>query len=236
MNRYCIYFASYTLAIDFNANQSGIEQSQVAHAPISDNPAILNARGSTTEFPCRTSTTYIAIEVCCAIMSFESENLVDHGKLFVKQSKGISGTEKAKSWLRSYPTSSPPPDEVAATATTARRTTNKQPHYPLSMNLRMRTNEGMVTRSKCPAACPDSKAKCSGTTTPPTDARITRAQCKRSMQSDQSTTTKGTSGVTKPNQRKSRASTETTSRSPSPRPPRGGRCRYTKKPHRTSKW
>lgn len=169
-------------------------------------------------------------------MSFESENLVGHGKLFVKQSKRISGTEKAKSWLRSYPTCNPPPDEVAATAT-ARRTTNKQqPHYPLSMNLRMRRNEGMVTRSKCPVVCPDTKAKCSGTITPPIDARITRAQCKRSMQSDQSTTTRATSGATKQNQRKSRASTETTSRSPSPRPSRGGRCRYTKKPHRTSKW
>lgn len=177
-------------------------------------------------------------------MSFESEEPRVHGKKLLNKSKRInSGIETIKPWLRSYPTCNPPVDKVAATA----RRTKKQPLVQLPTNSTMSktsptTNEGMKTRfgckkqSKCPVVSQDSKAKCSGTITPHIDARITRAQYKRSMPLDQSTTTKDITGGMSQRQRKSRAIIGKTYRSPSLRQISGGRSLCTKKQHLTSKW
>lgn len=181
-------------------------------------------------------------------MSFESEDALVLDKVLVNKSKSVSGTEteKAKPWLRSYRACSPQVDEVAATAA-AKRTNKQAALVQVSTNSTMpksspTTSEGMKTRSgckkqsKCPAASQGSKATCSETTTPPSDARITRAQSRRSMALDQSTTTTDTSEGTSQRQRRSRATTGKTYRSPSPRQRRGGRFLFTRKLHPTSKY
>lgn len=172
-------------------------------------------------------------------MTYESEELLAHGKILVNQSK--RGTQKAKSWLLNCPTCSPPADGFAVTAV-ARRT-NKLPLLQLSTNSRMQKilsrSKGMQTKSgikiqlKCHAVCRDSKEECSETTTPHIGVRT---RCKHSTLLDPCTITKDIFVGTKLKRRQMRGLTGRICRSRFPHRPKGEQSLYIRKLHLTSKW